>query len=191
MPNVTCFFDEFLGTALLLLVVCAISDKRNGPPPAGLNPLVLFITVLGIGACLGAQSAYAINPARDLGPRLMAYMVGYGTEVWNYRNQYWLWCPILAPICGALAGVGVYDLLIFEGEESIVNKPCVSLVFPDVGGIADGYSGTRRRGGGICMRRRRRSRSRLQAQIAFESAPFLALLLLGLQTMYPSPGSST
>lgn len=119
----TAFFDEFLGTAMLLLVVCSISDKRNGPPPPGLNPLVLFLTVLGIGAALGVQTAYAINPARDLGPRLMTYLVGYGREVWDYRSQYWLWCPIIGPIMGAMAGVAVYDVFIFEGEESIVNRP--------------------------------------------------------------------
>jgi aquaglyceroporin related protein len=125
IPSVTCFFDEFLGTAMLLFVVCSINDKKNGPPPAGLNPLVLFLTVLGIGASLGFQTAYAINPARDLGPRLMTYMVGYGRPVWDYRNQYWLWCAILGPVTGAMAGVGVYDMFIFEGEESILNRPCV------------------------------------------------------------------
>lgn len=78
------------------MVVCAINDRNNGPPPAGLVPLVLFITVLGIGASLGIQTGesitrytlrsdlnicvgYAINPARDLGPRLLTSMVGYGS----------------------------------------------------------------------------------------------------------------
>lgn len=58
--------------------MCAITDRNNGPPPAGLVPLVLFITILGIGAALGMQTGYAINPARDLGPRLLTSMVGYG-----------------------------------------------------------------------------------------------------------------
>ena len=47
---------QFVGTVVLLLVVCAITDKNNGPPPAGLVPLVLFITILGIGASLGFQT---------------------------------------------------------------------------------------------------------------------------------------
>jgi aquaglyceroporin related protein len=123
MTNASCFFSEFIATAVLLLVIMAINDKKNVPPPAGLNPLVLFIVLLGVGACLGMETGFAINPARDLGPRLMTAMVGYGSQVFSYRNQYWLWCPIIAPICGALFGTLIYDAFIFEGEESIFNKP--------------------------------------------------------------------
>ena len=67
-----------MGTAVLLIVVCAFTDARNGPPPPGLVPLALFITILGIGVAIGMQTGYAINPARDLGPRLLTSMVGYG-----------------------------------------------------------------------------------------------------------------
>ena len=57
-----CFFSEFLGTAILLIGVLAVTDKSNGPPPAGLVPLALFILILGEGAALGMQTAYALNP---------------------------------------------------------------------------------------------------------------------------------
>ncbi|KAG8759970.1 hypothetical protein FRC12_009643 [Ceratobasidium sp. 428] len=123
LSNVQCFFSEVLATAILLLVVLAVTDRRNGPPPDGLVPLVLFITILGEGACLGMQTAYALNPARDLGPRLMCWMAGYGREVWNYRSQYWLYTPIIGPIVGAIAGTAIYDAFIFTGSESIFNKP--------------------------------------------------------------------
>lgn len=140
MTPVSCFFDEFIGTAVLLLVVCAFTDRNNGPPPAGLVPLALFITILGIGTSLGMQTGYAINPARDFGPRLFTAMAGYGKDVFNYRNQFWLWCPIIAPICGALGeclitpivtgdpdhpqvATFLYDAFIFTGAESILNKP--------------------------------------------------------------------
>ncbi|KAF9525543.1 putative aquaporin 4 [Crepidotus variabilis] len=125
MTNVSAFFDEFLGTAVLLIVVLAMSDKKNLQPPSGLAPVVLFVLVLGIGASLGMQTGYAINPARDLGPRLLTAMVGYGKEVFTFRNQYWIWCPIMGPILGALFGAFVYDAFLFTGEESIFNKPCV------------------------------------------------------------------
>lgn len=59
-------------------MIFAVTDKRNGPPPAGMLPLVVFILILGLGAGWGMQTAYAINPARDLGPRIMTAMVGYG-----------------------------------------------------------------------------------------------------------------
>lgn len=56
LSNVSCFFSEVLATAVLLIVVLAIGDKRNCPPPAGLAPLVLFLLILGIGASLGMQT---------------------------------------------------------------------------------------------------------------------------------------
>jgi len=120
--NVAAFFDEFLGTAVLLIAVFALTDKKNGPPPPGLVPLAIFLLVLGIGAALGINTAYAINPARDLGPRLMT-AIFYGREVWTYRNQYWLWCPIMGPILGAIVGAGLYDALLFTGSESFFNAP--------------------------------------------------------------------
>jgi len=123
MTSVSCFFDEFVGTAVLLIVVCAINDSRNGAPPPGLAPLILFILVLGIGSALGFQTGYAINPARDLGPRLLTSMVGYGKAVYTFRNQYWLWCPVIAPIVGALVGAFLYDAFFYTGAESILNKP--------------------------------------------------------------------
>ncbi|CAE6469465.1 unnamed protein product [Rhizoctonia solani] len=123
LSNAQCFFSEVIGTAVLLLVVLAVTDKRNGPPPNGLVPLVLFLTILGEGACLGMQTGYALNPARDLGPRLMCWMAGYGRQVWNYRSQYWLYTPILGPIVGAILGTAIYDAFIFTGSESIFNKP--------------------------------------------------------------------
>ncbi|KAI0953644.1 hypothetical protein AcW1_007813 [Taiwanofungus camphoratus] len=123
MTSVSCFFDEFIGTVALLFVVCSVNDQGNGPPPPGLVPLVLFIAVLGIGAALGMQTGYAINPARDLGPRLLTSMVGYGKAVFTFRNQYWIWCPVMGPILGALVGVFIYDAFIFTGGESILNKP--------------------------------------------------------------------
>ncbi|KAI0043058.1 aquaporin [Auriscalpium vulgare] len=126
MPSANTFFDEFLGAFILLLVVFAISDKRNGPPPPGLVPLVIFILILGIGAAFGFQTGYAINPARDLGPRLMTAMVGYGHEVFNYRNQYWLWTPILGSFCGGITACFIYDIFIFIGDESFINAPSAS-----------------------------------------------------------------
>ena len=76
MTNVSAFFDEFIGTALLIIVILAATDKRNGPPPSGLLPLVLFITFCGITAAFGAQTGkfltaqLPIATLTQLSPRL-------------------------------------------------------------------------------------------------------------------------
>jgi aquaglyceroporin related protein len=85
MTPVSCFFSEFIATALLLMVIMAVTDKKNGPPPAGLVPLALFVAVLGITASLGMETSFAINPARDFGPRIFTAMV-YGKQVFNFRK---------------------------------------------------------------------------------------------------------
>ncbi|THH10765.1 hypothetical protein EW146_g8273 [Bondarzewia mesenterica] len=122
MPAANSFFDEFLGAFTLLLVIFAVTDKKNEPPPAGLVPLALFVALLGISSAFGMQTGFAINPARDLGPRIMTAMVGYGRAVFNYRSQYWLWSPILGSFAGALVASLVYDTLIFIGDESFINR---------------------------------------------------------------------
>ncbi|KAG2003554.1 hypothetical protein CC2G_004147 [Coprinopsis cinerea AmutBmut pab1-1] len=122
MSGVGCFFSEFLGTVVLMVVILAMNDKKNCPPPAGLAPLLLFFLVLGIGTSLGMQTAYAINPARDLGPRILTAMAGYGRAVFNFRSQYWFWCPFLAPILGAQVAAVIYDGLLYTGTDSIMAK---------------------------------------------------------------------
>ncbi|KAH9474742.1 Aquaglycerol porin AQY3 [Psilocybe cubensis] len=125
----SCFFVEFLGTAILVFVVVAVTDKNNNAPPSGLLPVSLFLVLLGLGASLGMQTSYAFNPARDFGPRLLLTFAGYGKQLYSYRHQYWLWCPIIAPFVGAQAAVGFYDLFLreedpfnrFESPKSITN----------------------------------------------------------------------
>ncbi|KAF8153161.1 aquaporin-like protein [Crassisporium funariophilum] len=166
MTAVSCFFAEFLGTAILVFMIMAATDTTNAAPPIGLLPLVIFLTLLGLGAALGMQTAFAFNPARDFGPRLFLSMAGYGRDVYTYRryvdrfdfclvavttvldgsvasstsgssyitygrvyfiltslslpSQYWLWCPILAPVAGAQAAVALYDLFLRGGADPIV-----------------------------------------------------------------------
>ncbi|KAF5341434.1 hypothetical protein D9758_014749 [Tetrapyrgos nigripes] len=127
--NGCAFFSEFLTTALLLIVILAATDKRNCPPPYGLLPLVVFILTLGIGAALGMNTGFAINPARDLGPRILMAMVGYDSEIWHFRNQYWIWCPIIAPILGAMAGTIFYDAILYTGQDSALVRSTTSSDF--------------------------------------------------------------
>ena len=103
--------DQIVGTALLVAVIFGISDSRNSPAPAGLAPVVVGLLVVLIGATFGFNSGYAINPARDFGPRLFTFVAGWGAEVFRAGNGWW-WVPIVAPIIGGVLGGWIYDLLV-------------------------------------------------------------------------------
>jgi MIP family channel proteins len=105
------FIDQVVGTALLVGVIFGITDTRNSPAPAGLAPVVVGLLVLLIGATFGFNSGYAINPARDFGPRLFTFFGGWGGEVFRAGNGWW-WVPIVAPCVGAVLGGWVYDLFV-------------------------------------------------------------------------------
>src|SRR5204862_2683628 len=68
------FIDQVVGTALLVGVIFGVTDSRNSPAPAGVVPVVVGLLVLAIGASFGYNSGYAINPARDFGPRLFTFL---------------------------------------------------------------------------------------------------------------------
>ncbi|PLN77216.1 aquaporin-like protein [Aspergillus taichungensis] len=80
-------------------------------------PLGLFFTVFGIGASFGWETGYAMNLARDFGPRLVSCMVGYGREVWT-AGGYYFWIPMVAPFVGCIIGGSTYDLFLYAGTES-------------------------------------------------------------------------
>ena len=104
-------FSEFLGTAILLMGVRALTDRRNAPPGGYVEPLALGALVWAIGLGLGGPTGYAINPARDLGPRLAAAAMGWGPSVFR-SHGYYFWIPIVAPLAGGLAGSILYDVAI-------------------------------------------------------------------------------
>jgi MIP family channel proteins len=105
------FIDQVVGTALLVGVILGITDSRNSPPPNGLVPVVVGLLVVLIGATFGFNSGYAINPARDFGPRLFTFVAGWGREVFSAGNNWW-WVPIVAPCVGGVLGGWVYDLCV-------------------------------------------------------------------------------
>ncbi|PPQ86413.1 hypothetical protein CVT25_003535, partial [Psilocybe cyanescens] len=147
MTAVSCFFSEFLGTAVLAFVIMAATDKNNNAaPPRGLLPLVLFLTLLGLGASLGMQTAFSFNPARDFGPRLFLSMVGYGRQVYTYRNQYWLWCPILASILGAQVAAAVYDIFLYNTGEIVDAQQLDIIATPNESSLATKFNTSTDRG---------------------------------------------
>lgn len=120
MTRTGMFFSEFIASAILMFCIYSLQD--NGNLGAGnLTPLGLFFVIFGIGVCFGWETGFAINLARDFGPRLMSYALGYGHEVWSAGN-YYFWIPMVAPFFGCLFGGWLYDVFIFTGD-SPINTP--------------------------------------------------------------------
>jgi glycerol uptake facilitator protein len=98
--------SEIIGTFVLVLVAAAISSTHFAPSglPAGVGPVIVGFLVWGIGLSLGGPTGYAINPARDLGPRIVHALLpvaGKGPSEWDYAA-----IPVLGPVIGALlAGI--------------------------------------------------------------------------------------
>jgi len=105
------FVDQVVGTALLLMGLFALVDARNANLPHYVVPVAAGALVLAIGATFGMNSGYAINPARDFGPRLFTAIAGWGGDVFRAGNGWW-WVPLVATPVGALIGGFVYDLCI-------------------------------------------------------------------------------
>jgi len=96
------FLSEVIGTFILVLVASSLFSRRLAPGgiAPGLGPVLVGALVWSIGLSLGGTTGYAINPARDLGPRLAHTFLpipGKGTSDWSYA-----WVPILGPICGGI-----------------------------------------------------------------------------------------
>ena len=92
------FIDQVVGTAILVGVIFGIIDKRHGCPRVW--AILVGLLVVGIGMAFGVNSGYAINPARDFGPRLFTSIAGWGSDVFRAGNAWW-WVPIVAPSSAA------------------------------------------------------------------------------------------
>jgi len=102
------FLDQVIGTALLLMLILAITDEFNMPPGSNMAPLMVGLVVVAIGMSFGAMHGYAINPARDFGPRLFTVLAGFHNNGITDGARVW-WVPVVAPLIGGVLGAGVYD----------------------------------------------------------------------------------
>jgi glycerol uptake facilitator len=102
------FLDQVIGTALLMLLILAIVDERNQPSGI-LTPLLIGGVVVAIGMSFGALHGYAINPARDFGPRLFVTLAGFRHNGLTDGSFVFL-VPIFGPLLGGLIGSAVYDV---------------------------------------------------------------------------------
>ncbi|NXQ73905.1 AQP7 protein, partial [Quiscalus mexicanus] len=117
------FFTEFTATVMLILGILVIHDEKNNAAVKGAQPMLTGVLVLGIGLGMGLNTGYAINPSRDLPPRIFTAMAGWGMEVFSADHSWW-WIPVTAPILGSLFGVLLYKLCIeFHNQPGHETEP--------------------------------------------------------------------
>jgi glycerol uptake facilitator protein len=126
----TATFAEIIGTAVLLWGILGAFDSKNLGVGANLGPLFVGFTVLAVGASLGGASGYAINPARDLAPRIFATLIGaQGT----FDGIYWLVAPVIGPLIGGVVGIVLYDLCVtpfLPAEEKVASEQLKAVAEP-------------------------------------------------------------
>ncbi|MET9065135.1 MIP/aquaporin family protein [Streptosporangium sandarakinum] len=133
------FRDQVIGTAILLLLVLTVSDLRNSAPAANLAPFVVGLIVVAIGMAWGTDAGYAINPARDFGPRLASFLTGYETAWQDQYGRLYFWVPIVGPLIGGLLGAGLYQIMVARflppGEEPEAGRVPVPADEPGAGRV--------------------------------------------------------
>lgn len=105
------FIDQVVGTFLLMFMILATGDANNTPAGSNLGPVIVGLIIVVIGTSFGFMHGYAINPARDLGPRLFAVVAGFKNNGLTDGTNIWI-VPIIGPIVGGVLGAIIYDLTI-------------------------------------------------------------------------------
>lgn len=126
------FAVEFVITAVLMFVILALGDERNGSPRGALNPLLIGILIAIIGGSLGPLTGFAMNPARDFGPKLFAYLAGWDYALSGAREIPYFIIPLTAPIFGACCGAWLYPKVISiylpkQGHGCTIPNQCENL----------------------------------------------------------------
>lgn len=104
--------DQIILTAFLIFGIFAITERYNEMAPgANSGALMIGLLVALIGASMGYLEAWAINPARDLGPRLFCFLFGWGASALPSPDNYW-WVPIIGPLLGGVAGGAAYQFIV-------------------------------------------------------------------------------
>ena len=113
IDNFQAFAVEVVITAVLMMTIFAVGDNQNGAPKGHSAAVLIGIVIAIIGGSLGPLTGFAMNPARDFGPKVFAYLAGWGEVAFTggLSNPYF-WVPILGPIVGAQLGALIYDKVI-------------------------------------------------------------------------------
>lgn len=123
MGHAPAFLAEILGTAILALVIFAVTDPRNSGIPPSLIPLSIGLTVTILICLLGPLTMACFNPARDLGPRLFSSLAGWGKIPFTANGIGWLTVYIIAPTLGGLLGGFIYTFLLKPNYQHISEPP--------------------------------------------------------------------
>ncbi len=123
------FAVEFVITAVLMFAILALGDEHNGASRGALNPLLIGILIAVLGSSLGPLTGFAMNPARDFGPKLFAYFAGWDKALSGGLDIPYFIVPILAPIAGACFGGWLYPKVISqhlpqEGQGCTIPNQC-------------------------------------------------------------------
>ncbi|XP_070792112.1 aquaporin-7-like isoform X1 [Pituophis catenifer annectens] len=117
------FLQEVIASSMLMIGVLAIHDRKNAGALPGTNAFITGLLVVLIGMSMGMNTGYAINPSRDLPPRIFTALAGWGLEVFRAGNCWW-WVPLLAPTLGCLVGIFIYNILIdFHNRSPSESEP--------------------------------------------------------------------
>ena len=120
----TAFLDQIIGTAILVMVIMALTSAVNNPPLGNTAPLFIGLLVVGIGLGWGANAGYAINPARDFAPRVASWLTGYHDAMYSTNGpQLYFWLPIIAPLVGGLVGGAIFVFGIERFLPAAITEP--------------------------------------------------------------------
>lgn len=112
VPMWKAFLSETVITAFLVITIYAVTDTTNdSAPSAGIGAIAIGAVVTLCGISFGPLTGFAMNPARDFGPRLFVMLAGWGQPAWGV-NAYGLIVPIFAPLLGGVLGGGIYTKVI-------------------------------------------------------------------------------
>lgn len=136
------FVDQVVGTAILVALIAALTDNRNQAPKGNTAPLLVGMVVTVIGFTYGVNAGYAINPARDFGPRVFAWALGWGRLAFpgdvGAFHGYW-WIPVAGPLAGGIAGIILYDFFI---GQVLAARARPETAPPEPGRIPEGGQGS-------------------------------------------------
>ena len=120
----TAFLDQIIGTAILVMVIFALTSAVNNPPLGNTAPLFIGLLVVGIGLGWGANAGYAINPARDFAPRIASWLTGYHDAMYSTNGpELYFWLPIVAPLVGGLIGGALFVFGIERFLPAAITEP--------------------------------------------------------------------